>query len=188
MQFTTETIAAAVRQNRIALTDLVGLNIDVEKGDNICILQVVAIQPDAITLVGASGKPATYSVPFQEVAVLQNAFWTVPDALKQAIGGIARAQSEAYVIALKEHSALSELRGMSVTFFRTQRTPDWAHFTRLLADSPYYMAAHEPGSRRFVRDILRGHRQMDALAVKWLNDLLRRCYRLVHADLQMPRG
>ncbi|NBZ88985.1 hypothetical protein [Stagnihabitans tardus] len=188
MQFTTETIAAAVRQNRIALTDLVGLRIDIERGDDICVLEVVAIQPAGITLVGASGRPTTYSTPFHEVVVLRNASWTVPDPLNQAICGIARAECEAYVVALKEQASLSELRKMSVNFYRTKNLPDWVHFTRLLESSPAYMAAHEPGSRRFVREVLRGNRPLDSSAINWLRDLLRRCYRLVYADPCSPRG
>lgn len=188
MQFTTETIAAAVRQNRIALTALVGLKIDIERGDDIYILEVVAIQPAGITLVGASGALATHHKPFHEVPVLQNAFWTVPEALNQAICGIARAQGEAYLATLKEQAALSELCSMSVNFYRTKRLPDWRHFTRLLETSPAYMAAHEPGSRRFVREVSRGNRPLDGSAIKWLHDLLRRCYRLVYADPCSPRG
>lgn len=187
MQFTTETIAAAIRQNRIALNDLVGLNIDVEKGEDIAVLKVVAIEPDAITLVGESGKPVTHSRSFQKVPVLHDAFWTVPEALQQAICDTAQAESAAYLIALKEQAALCELRAMSITFFRRRKLPDWAHFAGLLSDSPAYMAAHEPGSRRFVREISGGNRQMDPAAIEWLHCLLRRCYRLVYADLQKPR-
>ena len=188
MQFTTETIAAAVRQNRIALTALVGLKIDIERGDDICILEVVAIQPAGITLAGASGTLTTHHMPFHEVPVLQNAFWTVPEALNQAICGIARAQGEAYLAALKEQAALSELCSMSVNFYRTRRLPDWRHFTRLLESSPAYMAAHEPGSRRLVHEISRGSRQMDGFTINWLLNLLRRCYRLVYADPRSPRS
>lgn len=188
MQFTTETIAASVRQNRIALTELVGLKIDIERGDDICVLEVVAIQPAGITLVGASGRPTTYSTPFHEVVVLRNASWTVPAPLNQSICGIARAQCEAYVAALKEQAALSELRKMSVNFYRTRSLPDWRHFTRLLESSPAYMAAHEPGSRRLVHEISRGNRQLDGFTMNWLRNLLRRCYRLVYADPCSPRS